>query len=77
MNLKTLILVTASGLIAFGAGPAHAAGRAPSAKKEQPRLALPLFEGRNAALDNSFRAQAARNTDAAIRIETHYDRHSR
>jgi hypothetical protein len=74
MNAKALILVAVSGLIAFSAVSANAA---PRAATPQAGTLFPLFEGRNAASEASLRAAAARNTNAAIRIETHYDIHSR
>ncbi|MGA0564294.1 hypothetical protein ACO2RV_17755 [Ancylobacter sp. VNQ12] len=77
MNAKALILVAVSGLIAFSAVSANAAQRAAAPARPQAGYAFPLFEGRNAANAPSLLAAAARNTDAAIRIETHYDIHSR
>lgn len=77
MNAKALILVAVSGLIAFSAVSANAAPRAAAPVKPQAGYVFPLFEGRNAASESSLLAAAARNTNAAIHIETHYDLHSR
>lgn len=74
MIAKTLILVAVSGLIAFSAVSANAA--IPPAKPEA-GFPFPRFEGRNAVREPSPLAAAARNTSAAIRIETRYDLHSR
>jgi len=75
MNLKALILVAASGLIAFGAVSAHAASRPAPAKPAAPRTSQvpPLFEGRNATVEPSLFANAARNGDAAISRARQYD----
>lgn len=74
MITKALILVAVSGLVAFSAVSANAATQP---AKPQAGFPFPLFEGRNAASEPSLLAAAARNTNAAIRIETHYDLHSR
>ena len=74
MNAKALILVAVAGLIAFSAVSANAAQRNAAPKAGS---LFPLLEGRNSASEASLRAAAARNTNAAIRIETHYDIHSR
>lgn len=67
MNAKALILVAVSGLIAFSVVSANATQRMAA-----PQAGTFFPQG-----EASLRAAAARNTAAAIRIETHYDIHSR